>query len=123
MFFRYNALTIVWAIFILILILLPSQQLPEIETYSLLSLDKLAHAFVFAVLVFLMIVGFIKQSTYPALRNNAIPYALCISMGYAIVLEITQLLSSGRMVELYDGIANIVGCGLGFGLFYAVYRI
>lgn len=116
-------MTILWAVFILILILLPSQELPEIENNSLLSLDKLAHTFVFAVLVLLMIVGFIKQSTYPVIRNNAVQYALYISIVYSVILEITQLLSSGRMVELYDGIANIVGCLLGFGIFYVIYRI
>lgn len=123
MFFRYNLLTILWAVFILVLILLPSQQLPKVDTHALLSIDKLAHAFVFSVLVLLMIVGFTKQSTYKGLRNNAVQYALYISIGYGIILEITQLLSSGRMVELYDGIANVVGCILGFGFFYVVYRI
>lgn len=123
MFLRFNLPTILWAVFILVLILLPSQQLPEIENNTLISFDKLAHAFVFAVLVLLMIVGFIKQSVYPVLRNNAVSYSLYISIAYAIILEVTQLLASGRMVELYDGIANIAGCLLGFGLFYTIYRI
>lgn len=122
MFLRYNVYTIFWAVFILFLVLIPGRYLPEVNTTSFLKPDKIAHIFIFCVLVFLMIVGFVKQSTYPVLRNNAVSYALKISVVYALTLEITQLWSAGRMVDLYDGIANIVGCLLGYGLFYVVYR-
>ncbi len=122
MFLRYNLLTILWAIFILFLVLLPGQHLPELAP-TLLSIDKLAHAFVFCVLVLLMIVGFIKQSAFTGLRNNAIRNSLKISVAYAFVLEITQSLSNGREVDVYDGVANIVGCLLGYGLFYVIYKL
>lgn len=123
MFLRFNLLTILWAVVILVLILLPSQDLPKIEGETLISFDKLAHGGVFFILVFLMIIGFIKQSTYPKLRHSAIKYALTISICYSLVLEGAQLLSEGRMVDLYDGIANIIGCVSGFVFFCVVYRL
>lgn len=122
MFLRYNLYTIIWAVLILVLILLPSRHLPEFQAPSLISYDKFAHAFVFSVLVLLMIAGFIKQYTYPQLRNNPVRFSLFISISYALVLEIAQGLSSGRTVELYDGIANVVGCFMGYGLFYIIYE-
>lgn len=123
MFLRYNLYTIIWACLILVLVLLPGQYMPKLNSGSLVSVDKLAHVFIFCVLVLLMIVGFAKQSAYPILRNKAVGYALKISVAYALVLEVTQGLSTGRMVELYDGIANVVGCFLGYGLFYVLYKL
>ncbi|WP_445223449.1 VanZ family protein [Catalinimonas locisalis] len=123
MFLRFNFYTIVWALLILALILLPGQQMPEISVEFFLSIDKLAHAFVFCVLVLLMIVGFTKQFRYPALRNNAVRYSLIISTIYAVTLEILQFLSSERMVEFLDATANLVGCISGYLIFLAIYRL
>ncbi|MDF9795680.1 VanZ family protein [Catalinimonas alkaloidigena] len=113
----------VWALIILALILLPGQQMPEISVKFFLSIDKLAHAFVFCVLVLLMIIGFTKQYTYPVLRNNAAKYSLLISMIYAIILEILQFLSNARMVEFLDATANLVGCISGYLIFLLIYRL
>lgn len=123
MFLRFNLFTILWALVILVLILLPSRELPQIEEETLLGFDKLIHGGVFLILVFLMIVGFKKQTIYPALRFNAVKYALFISICYSLVLEGIQLFSEGRMVDFYDGIANIAGCLSGFVLFHVVYRL
>ncbi len=123
MFLRYNLLTILWAIIILVLVLLPSQNLPKIDEDSLIGFDKLIHISIFLVLVFLMIVGFIKQSIYPVLRYDAVKYALIISIGYSLVLEGGQFFSEGRTVDIYDIIANTVGCTSGFALFYVIYKL
>lgn len=106
---------------ILALILLPGRQMPQLGT-SLLSPDKIAHTAVFAILVLLMIIGFAKQQTYPRLRNMAASYALILSVGYASVLEGTQIFSEGRTIDIYDIVANTLGCGLGYGLFLAIYK-
>ncbi len=123
MFLRFNLYTIVWAIFIFILVLLPGQQMPDLRGNYLLSIDKLAHGFVFCVLVLLMIIGFTKQFRFPKLRNNALRYALYISVAYALILEILQFSSTGRTVEFFDAGANLLGCTCGWLLFLAIYRI
>ncbi|MEM9672315.1 MAG: VanZ family protein [Cyclobacteriaceae bacterium] len=121
MFWRFNFYTLVWMLIILALILLPGRQMPQLGT-SLLSPDKIAHTAVFAILVLLMIIGFAKQQTYPRLRNMAASYALILSVGYASVLEGTQIFSEGRTIDIYDIVANTLGCGLGYGLFLAIYK-
>ena len=123
MFFRFNFFTIIWAIVILFLVLMPGQQMPKISGDYLLSIDKLAHAFVFCILVLLMIVGFTKQHRFPRLRTKAVTYSLVISIAYGLILEIMQLLSSARMVELLDAGANIAGCISGWLLFLLIYRL
>ena len=121
MFLKYNLYTIVWALVILLLVLMPGAQMAKADV--MFSFDKLAHAFVFFVLVFLMIVGFTKQHTFPLLRSGAVKYTLLISISYALMLEAGQLLVTGRMVEVYDAISNVSGCVLGYGFFYVVYKL
>ncbi len=90
---------------------------------DVMSFDKFAHGFVFCILSFLMIVGFTKQSTFYKLRNNAVIFGLIISITYALFLELGQLLVSGRMVEMLDAIANVLGCLSGYAVFYAIYKL
>ena len=120
-FVRYNAYTFFWALLIAVLVLLPGQNLPKLSE-SIFSIDKLVHAFLFAGLAFLMIVGFSKQSAYPLLRNKALPYAFILSISYAILVEGLQLLSLDRMFEMLDMVANIGGVLAGFLLFFALYK-
>lgn len=121
MFLKFNLYTIVWAIIILILVLMPRAQMAKADV--IFNFDKIAHGFVFCVLVFLMIIGFTKQHTFTRLRAGSVRYALSISIVYALMLEAGQLMVSGRMVELYDAAANVSGCFAGYGLFYAVYKL
>ncbi|WP_424584982.1 VanZ family protein [Tunicatimonas sp.] len=121
MFWRFNFYTLLWMLLILGLIILPGQHMPQTGT-TLLSIDKIAHTGIFAVLVLLMTIGFTKQSAYRRLRNKAAIYALIISIGYASILESTQVFSEGRTIDIYDAIANTVGCVAGYGVFLAIYR-
>lgn len=121
MFIRYNAYTFIWALLIAVLVLLPGQNLPQLEE-SILSIDKLVHAFLFTGLAFLIVVGFIKQSAYPALRNKALLYSFLVSISYAILVEVLQLFSPARMFEIMDMTANISGVFGGFLLFFALYK-
>jgi VanZ family protein len=121
MFFKYNLYTLIWAVIILLLVLMPGAQMAKADV--VFSFDKIAHGFVFCVLVFLMIVGFAKQNTFTPLRSHPVKYALLISIAYALILEAGQLLVSGRMVEVYDAVANVSGCLVGYGIFYVVYKL
>ncbi len=121
MFIRHNAYTFIWALLIAVLVLLPGQNLPNLGE-SLFSVDKLIHAFLFMVLTFLMIVGFIKQSAYPALRNKALLYAFIVSINYALLVEVLQLISPDRMFEIPDIVANASGVFAGILFFFALYK-
>lgn len=123
MFFKYNFFTILWALIIFMLILLPGQQMPEMKGDYFLSIDKLAHTFVFIVLAFLMIVGFKKQDRYKKIKTHAILYALIISGSYSLLLELLQLLSAERMVQISDAVANLTGCIFGYLAFQVVYKL
>ena len=123
MFFRYNAFTICWALLIMLLTLSPGESMPRTNLWQeLLSFDKVAHFFVFSILVFLMIVGLSKQYTYEMLRRKAVIYSLSVSVGYGFLIEAIQYTIPDRSFELSDLIANTTGCFIGYGLFYLLYK-
>ena len=123
MFFRYNVFTISWMVIVLLLTLTPGENMPKTALWDeLLSLDKIAHVLIFAILVYLMIVGMSKQYTYLYLRRHALGISLLTGIGYGILIEIIQQFIPGRSFELADILADSAGCFLGLGLFFMVYK-
>lgn len=98
---------IIWALFIAFLCGLPGKDIPHISFLELLSFDKFVHASVFLVLVILIYRATRKTSN----RKNAMVYALCLSIPYGGILEIMQQeLFEDRTADLFDFIANTIGC-------------
>ena len=89
---------------------------------KIISIDKAIHALLFAGLNFLMVVGFIKQATFPTLRNRALQYSLIVSVSYAMLVELAQLLSVERSFEFEDMAANLTGCFVGILFFFVLYK-
>lgn len=123
MILRYNLFTILWAAVILITTLLPSYSMPStLSIWDFLSFDSFAHAFLFAVLTFLMIVGLKKQFTYPKLKHFAIRTSLFTSTLFGIFIELLQhFFIYGRQGDIVDVICNTTGCLLGILLFKIIY--
>ena len=123
MFFRYNVFTIIWLLLVLLLTLTPGENMPQTNVWhELLSFDKVAHFFMFATLVFLMIIGLTKQYTFVKLRRDAVVISLSAGVIYGLLIEIIQFLIPGRSFEFSDFAANFFGCFIGYGLFYLVYK-
>ncbi|MEJ8804448.1 VanZ family protein [Pontibacter sp. H249] len=102
--------------------LLPSSSMPSLSIWELFSFDSFAHAFLFGVLTFLMIVGLTKQFSYIKLRLYAIRASLIISFLFGVFVELTQhFFIQGRQGDLLDVLANTIGCLLGVVLFKWVY--
>lgn len=123
MFLKYNLFTVSWLLLILLLTLTPGSSLPETSLWDeLISFDKVVHFFLFSVLVLLAIIGFTKQYTFDKVRAKAVPYALILGIVYGILIEITQQAVPGRYMELMDVVANTIGCFMGYGMFYLIYK-
>mgnify|MGYP005753857415 CR=1 FL=1 len=122
MILRYNLFTILWAVMILLTTLLPSSSMPSLSIWELFSFDSFAHAFLFGILTFLMIVGLTKQFSYLRLRHYAIRASLFISFAFGILVELMQhFFIYGRQGDMMDVIANTIGCLLGIVLFKWIY--
>ncbi|WMJ72873.1 VanZ family protein [Cytophagaceae bacterium ABcell3] len=122
MFLRYNIFAIAWGILVLFLTLFPGQEMPDLSVWDMFSFDKFAHIFVFAVQVFLLIVGFTKQYTFDTLRKHPVRYAILFSFLLGFLIEFFQSLIPGRGFDYFDLVADFVGCVLGWVGFYFVYQ-
>ncbi|WP_375580969.1 VanZ family protein [Marivirga tractuosa] len=123
MFLRYNLFGIIWFLLILLLGLTPGESMPITNVWEFLSFDKIAHFFVFAVLSFLLILGFSKQYTFMFFRYYAVPLAIGISLLYGLIIEIGQTFIPERGLEPLDILANTIGVFAGWFVFYVIYKI
>lgn len=123
MFLRHNILWILWSIFIVGLCLTPGKEIPSFEWNQLLSLDKIAHVFVYALLSILMLTGFNKQFLFKKIRENAIYIVLVYSLVLGVSLEMIQHhFIADRTFEWTDIIANIIGTFAGGYTFFLIYK-
>ncbi len=106
---KQYASAIVWALFILFATIASTSTLEGLNLGKLFSYDKLIHMFLFGVLAFLL--------TRSALRNpkstrHSIAFVCClISACYGALTEVMQgLLTTTRIFDYYDMIANMAGC-------------
>lgn len=119
MFWRYNYLGILWAIFILVLCGLPGDQFAKSK---LEHADSVIHLFLFGVLFFLLSVGFIKQTTYRQLRSHTLRKVFIITVAYGVIVELLQAtIFVGRSIELSDMLFNALGAFIGMMVFMSIY--
>ena len=121
MFFRHNLFTIIWAIVILFLSVIPDKTLPSFKLYSLFAIDKLGHIFFYMILSFLMTIGFKKQYQIKRIRYFSKSLSFGISVLYGTMIEIIQGGIIYRNFDYFDIIANIIGCFTGIIIFSLVY--
>ena len=103
--------------------LLPSSSMPSLSIWELFSFDSFAHAFLFAVLTYLMIVGLKKQYTFPRLKHYAIRTSLVVSSLFGVSIELMQhFYITGRQGDIIDVLSNTIGCLLGILIFKWIYQ-
>ncbi|MFT7612480.1 MAG: VanZ family protein [Parvicellaceae bacterium] len=111
-----------WALCILFLCTIGTENLPSIGFLNLFSFDKFVHALMFGVLALTLIVAFRRQGRISLFNKRAILFATLGSVLYGTAVEILQyLMSTGRSAEWQDILANTVGCVLGVYFFRLVY--
>jgi VanZ family protein len=101
---------------------MPGKSMPDTAIWTLLTFDKFAHFFVFAILVFLLNIGLVKQHSYIWLRFNANKVSLISGISYGFLLELMQSFIPDRTFDPVDMLSNTIGCFLGSFLFYMVYK-
>jgi VanZ family protein len=118
MFFRYNYPGIVWAVIILILLGLPPNDIPDTSFITIPHFDKIVHAFLFLILVFLLARGFVLQNKFTYLRNSFLTSSLVFGIVYGGITELLQgSLFPGRTSDIYDFLCDASG-GLAGSFFF-----
>ncbi|HLG35362.1 MAG TPA: VanZ family protein [Bacteroidia bacterium] len=119
MFLRYLYPSLLWATFIFLLTFTSGKEFPEV---TLISFDKLIHVFLFTVQSYLLMRGFIRQSTVMPLRYSPVIFSLLASAFLGAVTELMQAyLLADRAGDIYDFISNCIGTGAGVVIFVLLY--
>lgn len=114
MLFRHLRLALLWALLILVLCLMPGQDLPRWRWADLLSLDKWVHAGLFAVLMVLLLLGLKRQYGPAWARSKGLWTAAIVCILYGVALELMQgLMMQGRTADALDAAANTAGTLVG----------
>lgn len=91
--------------------------LPE-SWFDLVSVDKLGHAVVYALLTLLILRGFYTKNAKKVLAVSTLILAVVISSAYGVSMEIMQYaFFPNRFFEVLDIIANIIGSIIGVYIF------
>ena len=113
---KHLAPVLLWSLLILVLSTLPGRTIPKVGFELFVSWDKLAHAFVYAVLV--MLAG--KHLRFKGkFKGRNLVIAVLLSILYGVLMEsIQHYFLSDRFFEIPDLIANIIGSIVGAVFIY-----
>lgn len=121
--FKYFKAPLIWAILIWAFSSIPSTELPDFSLWRLFSADKLIHAFLYAVLAFLLMGSSLKQFVYKKIHYNAISFSLITAILFGAGIELYQeYVLVDRYGDYVDGIANAIGALIGVLVFRALFR-
>lgn len=110
-FFKYNTPSIFWAVFILVLCLVPGRELPSLTIWEF---DKIGHFGVYLILSMLMVYGWRKQKAFPFLHTRTLLKILLITSIYGFAVEVMQeLFTTDRHFDMLDALANSTGAVVG----------
>jgi VanZ family protein len=121
MFWKYNYQGAFWTLLILMLSGFPGDQF---ERSEIENADIFVHAFLYAVLFFLLSVGFLKQSSFNRLKVFTLRKVFILTVSYGALIEVIQAtIFVNRSFQLSDIVFNTVGALMGFACFGAIYGV
>lgn len=118
---KYTLPIILWVSIIFFLCVLRPENLPT--NLSIPGLDKLAHAFFYAILIFLLLRRFSLGKNKEHIGNAIVIWSFCISIGYGGIIELIQeQYFVYRSAEWLDMVANMAGSLIGIIAFKFIIR-
>jgi len=108
-----------WSLLIIALSIMPASGLPKHRLLDLISIDKWAHLFFYAVLVYLIMNTLSLKSKSLSLSANKVFLSILYGSIFGLIVEVFQGISPSRYFDYLDIIANIIGCITGV-LFYNI---
>ena len=117
---KYQYLSILWAIFVVIMCNIPLGNTSIKGVAFFEGFDKLAHTGFFFVLTVFLFFGKIRQQASYSYRGITLLKILLITVGLGILIEILQLyFFTYRSAEWWDLFADMTGVGMGiFGYIF-----
>lgn len=104
---------ILYTLILTILLLMPSQKLPEMFEVS----DKIKHFFAFGIFTFLFALSFHFSNSYSELPK-ILKLVIVVASIYGGLTEIIQMFVPGRSADIIDFSLNVLGSIVGLILFW-----
>jgi len=122
MFIQHNVFAFFWAVIILVISIIPISGTVPFLLFGVLPIDTAIHLLLYSTLVFILIVGFIKQYSFVRLRYSPILFAVLFTLIYGMIIEVLQgTVILARSFEVRDILANFIGCLIGTTTYYLIY--
>lgn len=119
---RHFLPAICWGLLIVVMYVLPGEDIPVDSVWQYLGFDKVMHIAMFALWVPMTMVAISKQQIALGHRMGVGAWAFMIGVVVGLILELGQeRVVPGRMTDLWDGLANITGSLLGLLIYRVVY--
>lgn len=106
-------LAIVWVIIIAVLHAIPGSDIPKIDFADFFQLDKLIHAAIFSIGIYLFAIAIVEQQ-----KKHFLSYLTVSFIAYGLLLEVLQdLIFIQRSTDLLDWLADTIGVLIGVLIF------
>ena len=114
MFLSNNKYGIAWSLLIVLVCLMPANNLPSSSFLSFKGADKLIHFALYAVLLILVGKGLVNyfKSSYSINRIIFIAFLYCFFLGVGIEF-LQSIFVVGRLGDVFDVLANAIGASTG----------
>lgn len=110
MFFRYNLLTIVWSVIIIVLCSIPGQEFPDASFIDIPHFDKIVHFGLYFILSVVAIKGIQQQNRFKLLKSHPYLSILIYAVFLGVNLELIQYYYIPfRSGDILDMLANFIG--------------
>ena len=114
MFLNKNKFGIAWTLLILLVCLMPGDNLPSSSFLSFKGADKLIHFTLYLVLLIVVGKGLVNyfNPSYSSNRIIVIAFLYCLFLGVGIEF-IQSVFVAGRVGDIFDVLANGIGASVG----------
>ena len=114
MFFSKNKYGIVWTLLILLVCLMPGDNLPSTSFLSFKGADKLIHFTLYLVLFIFVGKGLVNyfDSSYSSNRIILIAFLYCLFLGVGVEF-LQSVFVAGRSGDFFDVLSNAMGASVG----------
>ncbi|WP_107037370.1 VanZ family protein [Brumimicrobium mesophilum] len=119
---RFIFPSLIWTALVVVLSLVPSSNV-SLNDFQIKNVDKVAHFLMYTFLCLFWAIGLKRQFISVGIRRFALQISFFGGLLIGVLLEFLQDYAvETRSFEIFDLIANGIGCIFGIGLFKIIYK-
>lgn len=116
--------SILWAIFILIICVLPSEDIEKVRFIEIPYMDKFVHLGLYVILTTFLLSDSKIIDISGARKTVTLLVIFLLTLSYGILIELIQLFfTSSRSADVWDAVADAIGIALALANYKWINRI